>query len=516
MSTSSQFKKGLFFNYLNTAIGFVIMLVVVPMALRSLGEEGWGLYELIGSLVGYLHMLEFGMSGTITRYVAKFHAENDKERCDRFMGMVLKLYLGISILTLLVGAVLFLTIGMIFSKALAAPEALYSARMMLVIVVLSCAIGMFGTTFSAIVSGFGRVAFPRFCSTVSLTLRLLLSMVVIFKIPTPAALTAASAVGILGSTFLVIGYAMFVLKISPRWREWEGPLMREVALFSSYNFAQEVMGNFYWKIGTVILGVLGGSIIAGIYGLAVRLGANVLQFSNSFSGMLMPHATVMAVKNASVEETTEFVTRVGRLVLFLYGGVTIGFIFCGEMFIILWATPAYVDAYWVVVISLLGALIPRVQAAAILVLRAKNLHGFLTICLMLAGVMNVILAVALYFVWGMIGIAVATSISLFLGNVLLANWYFQKRGGIDVKRFFLGLFSGKIVPYTICAAAGLLLGQLHGISWFILAIQSTVLALVYVGSMYIWGMNAWEREQVVQTWNSIMRKLRLKAMVHHE
>ena len=512
MSTSSQFKKGLFFNYLNAGIGFVIMLFVIPLAIRALGKEAWGLYETIGSLVAYLHMLEFGMGGTITRYVAKFLAENDTARCNRFMGMVLKLYCAIFALTLLVGVALYFTIHSIFAKSIGHPEDLYSMQQMLVIVVVSCAIGMFGTTFSAIISGHGRVAFPRFCSAVSTTVRLVLILVVIFRIPTAAALTAASALGIIASTLLMIWYAVFVLKVSPRWREWEWPLMREVALFSSYNFAQEVMANFYWKIGTIILGVIGGSGLTAIYGIGLRLGTNVLQFSNSFSGMLLPHATVMAVENASVEKTTEFVVRVARLVLFLYGGMTIGFIFFGRRFVTLWAGSEFADAYWVVVISLLGALIPRIQTAATLVLRAKNLHGFLTLCLLLAGVLNVILAVALFYVWGIIGICVATSISLFVGNVLVANWYFQKRGGIDVKRFFIDVFSDKLVPYAVCTVAGLLLCQLRGMSSIvILGIQAVALGAVYVASMYMWGTNGWEKQQLAQAAGSVIRKFKVGA-----
>jgi len=84
----------------------------------------------------------------------------------------------------------------------------------------------------------------------------------------------------------------------------------------------------------------------------------------------------MMVGNASDEETTVFVAKIGRIILMLYGGICLGFIFFGKSFIRLWAGEGFEEAYDVTLIALLAAAIPRIQSGMNNVLKAKICNEF--------------------------------------------------------------------------------------------------------------------------------------------
>jgi hypothetical protein len=47
---------------------------------RLLGEVEYSLYPTAGSLAAYISIFDFGLNNTISRYVAKYRQENDKQK----------------------------------------------------------------------------------------------------------------------------------------------------------------------------------------------------------------------------------------------------------------------------------------------------------------------------------------------------------------------------------------------------------------------------------------------------
>ena len=53
-----------------------------PYVVRHLGDNGYGVWTLILSLTGYLGLLDLGVRGAVTRYVAKFHSQADHKNAS--------------------------------------------------------------------------------------------------------------------------------------------------------------------------------------------------------------------------------------------------------------------------------------------------------------------------------------------------------------------------------------------------------------------------------------------------
>ena len=103
----NNIKIGVVISYITQFSGIVISLFYIPIMLRMLGQEEYGLYALVQSIVAYLQMSEMGIGITATRYNAKYIAIGDGNEQEGANGMFNLLYLGIATFCTLVGILVY-------------------------------------------------------------------------------------------------------------------------------------------------------------------------------------------------------------------------------------------------------------------------------------------------------------------------------------------------------------------------------------------------------------------------
>ena len=118
----NQLKAGALLSYASIFITIIIALLYTPIMLRLLGQSEYGLYSLIGAVVGYLSILDLGLGNAIVRYTARNRALGDKDAESNLNGMFLVLYSFIGFLTVIMGAVLYFNVDNMFGATLTAAE----------------------------------------------------------------------------------------------------------------------------------------------------------------------------------------------------------------------------------------------------------------------------------------------------------------------------------------------------------------------------------------------------------
>ena len=75
----NQLKAGAILSYVIIAVNNIVGLLYTPFMLRMMGQNEYGLYSLVSSVVAYLTVLDLGFNNAIVRYTAKFRAEGKNE-----------------------------------------------------------------------------------------------------------------------------------------------------------------------------------------------------------------------------------------------------------------------------------------------------------------------------------------------------------------------------------------------------------------------------------------------------
>ena len=66
-------------NWAAIFLGMAITFVLSPFVVHQLGDTRYGLWAVVGSLVGYLGLLDLGIRVGVTRFVARHEAHGDKD-----------------------------------------------------------------------------------------------------------------------------------------------------------------------------------------------------------------------------------------------------------------------------------------------------------------------------------------------------------------------------------------------------------------------------------------------------
>ena len=75
----NQRTAGVILSYIKMFLSGAVNLVYVPLLLFFLTKEEYGLYQLVGSVIAYLALMDFGLADTVTRYYANYAARKDTE-----------------------------------------------------------------------------------------------------------------------------------------------------------------------------------------------------------------------------------------------------------------------------------------------------------------------------------------------------------------------------------------------------------------------------------------------------
>ena len=188
--------------------------------------------------------------------------------------------------------------------------------------------------------------------------------------------------------------------------------------------------------------------------------------------------------------------------------IVIGFIIFGQKFINLWAGVEYAEAYWVTVILLISAYIPALQSIGVNIQNAMNMHRMRSIVYFGVAIGNVILSIQLIPRFGVVGTAMGTLIAIVLGNGLFMNIYYQKKIGLNIIEFWkqIARMCWAMFPATVC---GIILRTLMPQQKLaILFVQLFLFVLIYVGTMWKFGLNDEEREIGKKGFRKLVNKFR--------
>lgn len=77
----NQLKAGSILSYVGLALNMLAGLLYTPWMINSIGKEDYGLYTLALSVIS-IFVFDFGIGQAVTRFVAKYLAEDNQEKAN--------------------------------------------------------------------------------------------------------------------------------------------------------------------------------------------------------------------------------------------------------------------------------------------------------------------------------------------------------------------------------------------------------------------------------------------------
>lgn len=489
----NQRKIGVLLSYAIMGTQSLIALIYVPMLLHYLTQTQYGIYQLMGSVIAYLSIMEFGLANTTTRYVSRCLATKDYEQLKQVIGTSHTIYLIIAVGLLFLGTIFYFCIDPVYSRTLSAEE-LYIAKQVYLIMLVNITVLIQTNIFTAVINAHEHFIFVRGINLLKIILQPLLVWAILSWKASVLNVVLAQSVCIWGVIIVNYLYCKYKLKLSFPFQFSKTPLFKELTGFSIFIFLHMLMDQVYWKSGQLILGAVSGAAAVAIYAIAMQVATFAVGFPSMMSSVFLPKLSAsVAVKNDLNYINTLF-CKIGRLQFMLLMLIITGFIFLGKTFLSLWIGNGYGIVYWLVLIIMSGYMFDVIQSIGIAVLQAMKKHAFRAYVYTTMAVLNICLAIPLSKIYGTVGCAVSTAFCLILGTGLAINWYYW-RIGINIKQFFKDI--GKIFPSIIlCIFAIGCLFYIWPLRQTILSflLHAIVLILIYI--VVLWGFvfNEYEKK----------------------
>ncbi|MGQ9729341.1 MAG: oligosaccharide flippase family protein [Candidatus Fervidibacter sp.] len=468
-------------HFVSALVGFVL----IPMFTKYLGADQYGVWVLAQSVVGYLNLMEFGLTTTLTRHLAAAKATGDYDQANRILGQL-------ATLMWFVGALI--TLGAIGGSLLLPhlfkldPMQAALFQWAFSLIGIQAALGVVTNIWEGAMSAvedyhilnglYIFAALARFAYSIAL-LKLGYGLLALLS----AQFVVIGIVWLLDHLYMKWRYPQ--LSFRPRWYGWREA--KPLAKFSTAVFVSHISGLLANDTDKVIAGAMLGPTAVAIYQVGYKLYDLARTIFASSIGVLMPTAAGLAARNEQ-ERLRRMLCQVSSVMVGILGAIYIPFIFYGKSFILLWVGPKFSESA-----AVLGWL-----SAAILVSAHNQVLGpvlwgtgdyqVLLRSSLLYAIANAALSIVLCLQWGVVGIAAATAITavpvqlFFLGY---AMHKFQVSLWDYFGRAWVGALTGTLVGWGL----GQLLVVSHAVfeGWWLLLAQGAVFELGFWTFMWLIG-----------------------------
>ena len=448
----NQRKAGVVLSYVNILINNIIVLFYIPFLLRSLGQEEFGLYQMMNSVIMTLSLLSLGFSSAYIPLYMRYKEANDKEKMKSLNGMYLLFFLIMSVIAVAIGIIMVRSISFFLPDTTTQLQ-VELAKVLMIFMVANIALTFPASVFDANILAHERFRFNQICRILMLVAKPLLVVPLILIGMNSIAIVIVQTLITLAFLFMSAGFAIYKLKMKFALNSLSFGLFKEVAIFSSFIVLGQIVDLINNNVPNFIIGRELGVEEVTTYAMALQIRNLFIQFSITLSRVFVPEVNRIVVNHGKMGELTKLMIKVGRLQFIVLTFIFGGFITVGRYFISRWAGDENLLVYAIIIVMIPAALIPWSQNIGLEIQKAMYKHQFRSVVYLLFAAVNIALTFVFVNTIGIIGAAVAFAISIICGHGFLMNYYYRKIG-LDIKLFWRKL-SNILIPFSISTSVSL-------------------------------------------------------------
>ncbi|MFI3297914.1 MAG: oligosaccharide flippase family protein [bacterium] len=493
---SSQLKIGAVLGYAEILLTTLIGLVLTPFIINSLGNSEYGLYTLIGSLVGYLSLMDLGLNNAIIRFVSNFRSRGDKDGEEKFLGTTLLIYGIISTVVVLLGLCVYFNLESIFRNSLTAIE-LSRAKTMFLILVFNIAIVLPSNSFFAICSAYEEFIFSKGIRL----LRIVLRTATVYAILTYGG-KAISLVIIDTCYNVVLAFITYLftrerLHIRYNFSQRRFRDVRPIFSYSVWILLLTVISQFQWQFGQILLGITTDTTAVAVLSVGVMLGTYYGAFSGVLSGLFTPMAARVVV--AGEENSQRVFEKLGRYNFAILMVVLLGFLFFGQDFIALWLhDEVYKDAWLIALMIMVAYTIPLVQAFANSILEIKGYVKYKFVVYFTFLFLGFVGGYFLIPQYAGVGIMGGITVGWIAAQVAM-NFFFVLKLHLNLVSFFKQILCSSWITIGGTIGVGLILNiYIDELSWRAFVLKVVLFLIVYVALAFCFFFSTEERKRFLK------------------
>ncbi|MEW4568948.1 flippase [Tautonia sp. JC769] len=458
-------------NWVGTLAQMVAVFFVSPILVRGLGDERYGAWAFIESILAYLTLFDLGIGAAVVRYIARFEGGQDQQGINRTFSASVFLF---SLAGLGVLAVASLFLGPVWGWLPVPSEHRFDAWWLFALLAFNLAVGLPMGVFAAVLDGLQRYVPKTLVRMVTLVVRSV-AMLLVVRSGGGLAAIALTVTVIALIEHLVLAIMAFAylpgLRFAPHLVDRE--TLHMIGGYSVHAFVAMIAGRISFQSDALVIGAFLPLSQITYFALASRLTEHVKGALRSMTTVLTPHISQLEGQN-DFEAIRRVYIKGTRYVLWLIIPVQLGIFFLGKPFFRLWIGPEHAERCYPVLIILAAplALVLSQSIAGRILYGVGKVRGFSRL-VMIEAISNLGLSLLLIGPFGIVGVAIGTMIPSVIMNIYLI--------------------------YYACSVIEISLVSYLRSAFVLPTIAGVSLMLVWVVLVSIWPVTSWIRLLAVGT-----------------
>jgi O-antigen/teichoic acid export membrane protein len=459
-------------NLAALGISLLVTFFLTPYLIHKLGDTKYGIWALIGSIVGIYGLLDLGISSAIMRYVAYYLGRNDDNSLSKTLSSSLFLFCCVGIVCLTLSFLLPSTLAAFFNLS---NSSFVVFKHSLWLIGLATAV-----SFPSNVLETGIRAYEHFAPTnyVRISTELLRACFCVIALKLELGLSgiagatfATTAIGFL-CNIVLFKYRCPQVRIGLNMINWGS--LRELIAYGVPATVVILASILQNKLGNVVIAKYLNMRLVTVYAVGALLIVFLQRFMVAVIGVLDPRFSRLSGQSDS-DSIGGLYLRSLAFSTSLAFSIGLTFVLIGRVLIPLWVGPGYEGSYNVLLVLAIGQMVSASQMPTISVLFALNRHRWYAVLSLLEGVVNVCLSIILAQKWGIVGVAAGTTIPILFFRTTLIPLYAIKQVGISAQSFYRTVGRPLVLLVSIGALVRCFFNPVH-LSWF----QATTLSFASI------------------------------------
>lgn len=428
---SSSIKAGAIISYISVFLSIAITFFYTPWMIRQIGVSDYGLYSLAITFIAYF-VMDFGMSGTVTRFIAKYRAEGNEKKVGNLLGLIFKVYFAIDVVIFLVLLVVGFFLSGIFQGL--TPEEIEKLKVLFAIAALFSVL-----TFVFKPMHGAMMAYEYFVETKLIDMAQKVGTVLLIVIALLIGMGVYALVLINGAVALFTSLLLYVVfrrksKLKINFDYFDKPEMKALLDFSVWVFLITMAQRFRLTFMPSLLGMLADSTQISIFSLGMSIEGMVWVLSSALNGLFLPKVSRLS-HQGDAKAITELMIRVGRIQFYIISLIFFGFVILGQDFLHLWVGDKFHNTYFVVLLLIGTNLVSLTQHVASDLVYAENKVRYTATLTFVASGIALLGSIFLAPILGAVGCALSFFVAMSV-NIIQLNIFYKRKLQVDVGRFF--------------------------------------------------------------------------------
>jgi O-antigen/teichoic acid export membrane protein len=402
-------------NWVVTIAMIASAYLLTPFTIHRLGDAGYGTWNLINAITGYLALLMLGVPMASVRYFAQHVADGNVKELNKAIGSCTALYLALGAAAVLVGVGMYVFFTFTYDiPAGVRPDAHWAFAL----TVFYVAVGFIGMLPNGVLQANDDFAARNAIRLGGVLLRMGLTLALLWWWPSLTVLALVQLVCLAGDFALC---TWLILRRYPgvrvRLADFDWGMVKKIVSFSIYVLVLNAGARLTFETDSLVIGKFQDVSSIPYFAVANSFIIYLMEFLLAIAAVVMPAATRLKTQGRTGELRDVFLkwSKIALSVTMMAG---LFLLVLGPRFIAWWIDPSFErPAGQVLQILMVSYLIfLPVRGVALPILMGLGKPGLPTIGFLAAGLVNLGLSIALARPLGLAGVALGTAIP----NVLFA------------------------------------------------------------------------------------------------